>query len=332
MTTQANRWSDAMADSSPGAAPGATYSGDGCATLPRSAGVRSTCHIDILGVRVRVVCTPALAWKLGRLFPVAPAWTRAFQTPPGASVHVRVRSASSGPYELTCDGEPVWQTGDADELAPALEWIVSTAAADRLREGLLLLHSGAVTYGDSGLVFPAASGSGKTTLVAGLLAAGFRYVNDDITAVDPDSHCLVPFATSLCIKEGSWETLARLYPTLAGQVPGRRFGQPVRYIVPSTESWSSRPVPVRYVVAPRYLAGGRTSLAPISRSAGLVRVAQQWFSPPLRRAQDFEGILTMVGQAECYDLVVGDLQQAVALLLELISGAPDHDTRRGQGA
>jgi hypothetical protein len=243
-------------------------------------------------------------------------------------VDVRVRAVSPGLYELTCDGQPVWQTRDTDDIVSALEWIVSTATADRLRERLLLLHAGAATYGESGLVFPAASGSGKTTLVAGLVAAGFRYVNDDVTVVDPDTLCLVPFATSLCVKEGSWQTLAPLYPSLRSEAPCLRFGQRVRYIVPSVETWAPRPIRVRYIIAPRYQAGAETSLVPISRSAGLIRVAQQWFSPPLRRAQDFEGILTMLGEADCYDLVVGDLRHAPKLLLAHITDAAEHGARR----
>jgi hypothetical protein len=328
MTTPAKRWRGVQVGLPPGTATRAASSRDGHARRSGSASVRPPIHVDILGVQARVECSSALAQQLRSLFPMAPTWTRAFQALPGSTVHVCVRAASPGLYELTCDGQPVWQTHDADDVVSALEWIVSTATADRLRERLLLLHAGAVTYGESGLVFPAASGSGKTTLVAGLLTAGFRYVNDDITVVDPDSSCLVPFATSLCVKEGSWQTLAPFYPSLTSEALCLRFGQRVRYIIPSVQTWAPRPIPVRYIIAPRYQAGAETSLVPISRSAGLIRVAQQWFSPPLRRAQDFEGILTMLGEADCYDLVVGNLRQATELLLALISDATGHGARR----
>ena len=306
----------------------ATSSQDGHTRKSGSASVRPPIQVDILGVRARVECSPALARQLRSLFPVAPTWTQAFQTLPGATVHVRVRPTSPGLYELTCDGEPVWQTHDAEDIPSALEWIVSTATADRLRERLLLLHAGSVTYGESGLVFPAASGSGKTTLVAGLLAAGFRYVNDDITVVDPDSYCLVPFATSLCVKEGSWQTLAPLYPASLARL---HASDSVNASATSSHPWRTGP--------PAQFRFGTSSPPDISlelkrrwcRSHGRpVSSAwpSRWFSPPLRRAEDFEGILAMVGEADCYDLVVGNLRQATELLLALISDATAHGSRR----
>ena len=61
----------------------------------------------------------------------------------------------------------------------------------------LMLHAAAVDIDDQMIIFPGVSGSGKTTLSAHLLAAGARYLTDELTFLDittGQAHCLTrPF-------------------------------------------------------------------------------------------------------------------------------------------
>ena len=188
----------------------------------------------------RVSCPHDLAQAIRRLFPEAPAWTRAYQTQPGPTVHVRVAPTGSGSRTAWSAGSPSgrrtmrmsWRQPWHGSPAPPLRSSCGRGGSCSTR----CRHVRRVRIGLSG----PGPGSGKSTLVADLLAAWFRYVNDDITVVDPGCGILVPYATSLCIKEGSWEALMPLQPLhqrfrVGGSVSGcatssrlRRRGRPVR--------------------------------------------------------------------------------------------------------
>ena len=90
----------------------------------------------------------------------------------------------------------------ADELLAYLEWGINRTAAEWLGQTHLLFHAGSVACRERGLILPAASGSGKTTLVAGLVAAGCRYLSDEVAVIEPANSTLLPFAKSLCVKAG----------------------------------------------------------------------------------------------------------------------------------
>src|SRR5262249_53863193 len=133
-------------------------------------------------------------------------------------------------------------------LLATLEWAIASVAVEVLGEGYLLLHAGAVAWGDHAILMPGASGSGKSTLTAGLVAAGFTLGSDEVGGLDPPTLDLLPFARGICVKAGSRPALARWYPWILEDAPHHRFGgEEVWYLSPPPESWLPAPTPVHSV-------------------------------------------------------------------------------------
>src|SRR5204862_6200372 len=98
--------------------------------------------------------------------------------------------------------------------------------------------------------------------------------------------------------------------------------RPVRYEVPAEDrrrGCIGVPCPIRYVVLPEYDLGSMTRLRPVSRATALMRLGEQTFD----RAQVGGGGITMladvVGGAECFELPIGDLQEAIQAVRSLFA-------------
>lgn len=202
-----------------------------------------------------------------------------------------------------------------DPVAPerALDvfaWEVMDTATRRC-DDQLLVHAGAVATGGVAVLLPAASGSGKTTLVAGLVAAGFSYLSDEIAAVLPGSGSIAPFPLALSVKSGSFEVLASLLPELPPDVERMFDGRvPIRAEDIRTDAHAAV-VPARFVVAPRYVAGARTAVAPVSRADGLGELVRNAFNLDRFGRDGFNLLTRVVRGASCYRLTSGDLDDAV---------------------
>lgn len=77
----------------------------------------------------------------------------------------------------------------------------------------ILLHAGAVERDGLVVVVAGVSGRGKSTLTAALVRAGFRYVTDEMVAIEPSSGWVRPYPKPLDLGTGSLELLG-----LRGQV------------------------------------------------------------------------------------------------------------------
>lgn len=67
----------------------------------------------------------------------------------------------------------------------------------------LLIHAGALSYANQGILLVAPSMHGKTTLTLKLLHDGFKFLSDDIAPLGLDSSLLYPFPRSFVIRSGS---------------------------------------------------------------------------------------------------------------------------------
>lgn len=95
-----------------------------------------------------------------------------------------------------------WRVVPEEERYPATDrlpdalGLAKRAVVDRFvgaRPDLVWLHAGAVCHGDRALVFAGGWGSGKTTFVTALAERGWKYLSDDVVAVDPAADRVLPF-------------------------------------------------------------------------------------------------------------------------------------------
>ena len=131
------------------------------------------------------------------------------------------------------------------------------------------------------------------------------------------------FVFVVMVIAGSRPVLAPRYPSLLTDAPHHRFGgEEVWYIRPETDRWLPAPTPIRAVVVPRYAAGSETRLEELPRSEALQIMLQQSFSVPKHGSFGIGTLTDMLQDIQCYRLIVGDLDAAVARLVQLTDDAP----------
>lgn len=210
----------------------------------------------------------------------------------------------------------VWDTARRASVVPYLEWAINSAAVEHLKD-YYLLHGGAVTLDNTGMLLLADSGSGTTTLVAALLMAGCKYLSDDVSVIDPTTGCLLPFAKSLRIRDGSRTVLAPSYPELKAASRYRDGeGEPIWYLRPRTEWLPAAPVPLRRVFLPRYVPNATTTLDHAPRSTVLESFLAQSFNLQRHGASAIGGLARILQNVECFTLTYSDLGAAVSTLID----------------
>jgi hypothetical protein len=276
------------------------------------------CELEILDYRARVRAEETILDELRGHLPIGPI--RPFRSVDESLPLFEIRASSADPLqlELVSDSPVACLSGDLHAAVPLLESAVTGAAIAHLAKRFLLYHAGAVSFSGRGIILPASSGSGKTTLVAGLVHAGFQYFTDDISVVEPASGLLFPFARSLRVKPGALEVLRPLFPELAHCPQVLSSREPVFHLLSSATSWRQEPVPLHFVVTPRYIAGAETRLEPLPRSAALPTLLEQSFNTLDRGWLLVSRTVEMLRKVECYMLTVGDLHDAVEVLRGLI--------------
>ena len=123
---------------------------------------------------------------------------------------------------LRCDGEsirlarPPWLLGHA--FSVAMGRIFDQVPSH------FVLHGGAVTSGDRGIILSGPSSAGKTTLVLELVRRGFGYLSDDVAAVCRDSKRLEPFPKRAAVRKRTLTLLGLDSAPTAPSPTGRGFG------------------------------------------------------------------------------------------------------------
>ncbi len=280
------------------------------------------CDIQILDFCARVNGPLELVRQLRELFPSGSSVRSLAPRAYAATFEVRPEASGGRACTIIQDGAPVGTVENPQDALASLEWAINNAAVEQLGARYVLFHAGAVAYAHQGILLPAVAGSGKTTLVAGLVAAGFQYLSDEVGALDPLTGRLVPFPKSLCVKQGSRPILEPLYPQLRDGTSRRRFGgAPMQYLTAPHGAVASASVPVRFVILPQYTDGVDTKLEPVTRSLALERFMEQSFSLPAHGAPGMRTVVEVLARADCYALAIGSLQEAVELVRNLACGS-----------
>jgi len=262
--------------------------------------------------RVRVAASDDVAALVGGLlagFPAAPGG--ATDAVPSWEV-----VSSGGPddparFELRRDGVVLLRGVELGVAVEHLMWHL-TQAAIRGASPAAALHAGAVSGPNGAVLLPAPAGSGKTTLTAGLVAAGWSYLSDELALVEPGTAVVRPFARPLCLTRdtvGLFAGLAdRLTPALDSPRCDKLQVRP-EDLCSCTPERSGQAQPVRAVVLPRYEPGAPTSVEPLRRADTLLALLPNAFDLD---AALLEVLAELCRAAPGYRLVSGDLDEAVA--------------------
>lgn len=216
--------------------------------------------------------------------------------------------------------ERLLSTSDEALALAYLIWQINQRAV-AVSGARLLLHAAAAARGDGAVLLPAPSGAGKSTLVAGLVAAGFEYLTDDVCAVDRNGSCAVPYPKPIAIAAPA---LRELFdrpgaPLITGD--RRRFVGEDAFLSAADlgGTVASGAVGARLVVVPAYSAGAATRLEPLSRAEAAVLLAEQSFNFNDLGAPGLVAIGDLVRGCTCHRLTYSDLAAGVACISELLT-------------
>ncbi len=217
------------------------------------------------------------------------------------------------------DGLPRVECRQLPYLAPLVKSAVRRIALERHR-CFAHIHAAVVSDGARCLALPAAAGSGKTTLTAALVHAGLRYFSDEYAPLEAPGMQVRPVPLALSVKPGAADALLPRFPHLA-QLPvhRREDDQAVRYLPPPGPTLpDDAPLPISWLVFPRYTPAQRTILRPLARPQALRMLLKECLVLP--RALDRESVEQLVRwfrAVECFELSTGNLDEAVRLVLAL---------------
>lgn len=211
-------------------------------------------------------------------------------------------------------GDVILATDWLDRALYTLLWHINAETVRRSDPRYPVVHAAAATYGDAAVLLPAPPDAGKTTTVAGLVRAGFGYLTDEAVAIDPHTLRAQPYPKALSIHRGSWDVLADLRPPHHHRIEGQ-WQVPASSIRPDVVAGAA---PVRLVVLPSYEGGAATRLEPTHRAEMLLRLADSTFHFRDTPQRNLDVLARVLEDAACYRLVLGDLDEAVRLVGELV--------------
>jgi hypothetical protein len=226
----------------------------------------------------------------------------------------RGKRSRKGRWAVYFGDERLSLTSRISNAIGMLLWHVNQETVRRTNPDMVLLHAAAAELHGVGVVLPAPMDSGKTTTVAGLLRAGFRYLTDEAVAIHPQTGWVSPFAKPLSIDRGSWPVLPDLEPPTVLAYTNQ-WHVPAGAIRPGALGNQVLP---RLIVSPQFRAGAATTLEPVSRGRMLVELGESTFHFHEHAIRNFTALAELARRCDCYRLVIGDLDEAVALVTGLV--------------
>lgn len=246
---------------------------------------------------------------------------RAENTDSISSIEMEVRSdrrmwCGTRRYHIFGDDRPIGRSRRRPEVMPYLEWGINRQVIARRRE-FLQLHAASLVRGGAGVIFAASSGSGKSTLAAGLLSRGWKYLSDEFALIDTETRRLHPFPKALCIKSGSFKVVEGLnLPHWRRRYYVKAFKGRVGYLCPYDVS--DRPLaslsPIRFIVFPKYIDGGRPRLFPLSRAQAAFELMRYVMNPEAHGCRTASLLADVARHAVCFGLESGPLEPTCDLI------------------
>jgi hypothetical protein len=198
-------------------------------------------------------------------------------------------------YGLWRDGACLGTAADARAGIELLFWAIDSAAV-RDADRLVLVHAGAAELDGRVVVVPGPSGSGKSTLVAALVRLGWRFVTDEIVAIDPTNGALIAYPRAAKV-ESPVSDLLDLAPFQPE--PGAAQGTS---IVPLP---GGAPSAVAMVVAPSVRPDAAAELVPMRTAETISTLAAATWNLQRHRQRGLDVLASMARQ-QCVRVELGD--------------------------
>jgi hypothetical protein len=219
-------------------------------------------------------------------------------------------AGADGAWGVECDGEPIAAAESPADALAALHRQLRQRGVEQTDDHLVL-HAAAIRRGHDVVALPPSSGGGKSTLVTALVERGHAYLTDEAISLPLGSRRVVPLALPITLDAGSWELFEHLEPTDPWSAP-----------TPLSWAWRLLPDPapspddpageLSVCVFHRYRPGAATSLERLGITDALVAAVECTFGLDRGGQATLDALAALVPSVDCYRLVHGDLDEAVA--------------------
>jgi hypothetical protein len=228
--------------------------------------------------------------------------------------------AFRGYYHLLEPGGAV-----CDQLTPAditdylHRRLFSLAIEERSED--LVLHAACLRRGGRRVLMVGTEGAGKTTTTLRLMLSGYEIEGDENVFINAESVTARP--RGMRVKQG---TLAQL-PQVAARIAQAPHlvdhdGRKIYNLDPRIlgANWQIRSGTVDVILLLRANHGGASSIRPLSPIAAAREIMEEIGFPPVGRGRAVAALARLTGQAQSFDLSLGEPTQAVALIDRVVAG------------
>jgi len=226
----------------------------------------------------------------------------------------RLERAGTG-WRIAVDGREPVRKDDAAEAVRALNHELMHGVMLRNRR-LYYVHAAVVEHGGRGILLPGLSQAGKSTLALAFLAAGARFLSDELLAYDASSGRALAFPRAVKIRDACVDYFPAWKDAFLGAGEGRflPFDALGGEIAPHAA--------VHAIVLPRWSGPyGATELVPASPGQALLELAASSLNFGTHRVQSLDFLSDLVAGARAFRLAWREPHGAVARVLgELEAG------------
>jgi hypothetical protein len=219
-------------------------------------------------------------------------------------------------YLLTLEGRQIQKPKSAGSMIDLIISQLTIGAVERM-EDHIVIHAGSVAWSDAGILLPAPPDSGKSTLTVGLTCAGFSFFTDEAAPINLRSGYLHPFPRPAAMDPDAIDII----PGLSDRLPPG-YHERMRYRVHVTpedmRGEVGRPCPIRLVIAPTYRGGEPTKLIPMTKAEAAMTLAKNSFNLERVGGRALDTVKDVVEGAECYRLLIGDLDGAIDTIRNVV--------------
>ncbi len=184
----------------------------------------------------------------------------------------------------------------------------------------LNFHAAGIAWEDKGIILCAGSGYGKSTLTARLVAAGFRFLTDELIGVSLDSGLMTGFPRPIHLKPGSSRLLAHwLDETYLQQLKFAADGSVLIDPMALPLARVTRSVRPHYVIFPHYLPEVPFRVTYLSPTKTAFQLMQSLVNARNLAGHGFHDVFEFAKRVQGYSLEYADTKLAMNWFTGLVS-------------
>lgn len=219
------------------------------------------------------------------------------------------------------DGEPLFQPQPRAHAPAVLEWGLNWCFSVAIHDHLVV-HAAVVAREDGrAAILAAPPGAGKSTLCAGLVAAGWRLLSDELCMISLTDGSLLPVPRPLNLKNRSIDVVSARMPeaVFGPRIHGTSKGTIVQMAPPADSvRRAAEPARAAWIVFPRWRGGdGGCAMTPVGKGHAFMRLAENTFNYNVLGTTAFETLAAIIEDSAACDFTYSDLDDAVAAFAAL---------------